>query len=764
VSLARLDQATMTPRLRAPLARLRTPLAPLAPALLLLAAASSARPAAAALPAYAAGQQLVAGRCVAGAANESQRFALSAPGADGLVTVTHAASGMCVEAWPGSDLGFGERLLLQACQPARSWQRWNASAVLGGASGTIRATTPISGCLGWNNYGNGLTEGNEVGPYACDEPPSPDEVFTFSAATGAIAIVAGAPDWCVTVENATAQAPTGAYFLDDKSPGALGATFDGVGVSAAGGVARLLFDYANPARAWILDALFLPAAQGGLSPHLLRIEIGGDAAILSGAEPAHQRFAGEPSQATARGTQVWLALQAQARNPAIKVLAVPHAWPGWLAGPGLKPASPFGAAARAAAYVADWVDAVTAAGLRVDYLGVYDNFWSATLTPAYVKALRAELDSRGGADAAVLIVCGDADAADAWACSAAAAADGDLRAAVAAFGEHAAPGVDVPTVAGAGRWVTSYTSGVANLRSAGDLAAAMGTAFATSFVTGFVSFAAVGASYNTLPGFRAGAVDAAQPWSGHWAIAPTWYVLAHSTQLSAPGMRQLKAGLGSGPLWRGGLYVTRVNEASRDFSVTITTLAAGGYAGGKEAPELVAFRLGGSLLTKARALGAAGVPLWTTCLGGAGANATLFAPSVLQLDGGAGDTLSLWVLPGCLYTISTLAGARPTAPPAGATPAVPTAFFGQRSDDFSGRAPGQPGAFFADVHGAFEVVDDAAAGRGLQQRAAAPRPLSTQPHEALTDLRPHTVLGDATWRDADATVRFVSMEGRARAR
>ena len=716
---------------------------------------------AAAAPAYVAGLQLVAGRCAGGVpANGTQRFELSATGADGLVYISHPESGLCVEAWPGSDLGFGERLLLQSCQPARAWQRWNASALLAGANGTLRASTPIVGCLGFNNYGNSLTEGNTVAPYTCTEPPSADEYFSFSAASGALGIVQGAPDWCVTVESgATAAAPAGAYVLNDEAVGALGATFEGVGLSAAGGASRLLFDYDPVPRGLILDALFLPAAQGGLGPHILRIEIGGDAAILSGAEPAHQRSADEPSQAAARGTQVWLALQAQQRNAALKMLAVPHAWPGWLAGPGMKPASPFGAAPRAAAYVADWLAAVAAAGLRVDFVGVYDNFWSPTLVPSYVKALRAELDSRGDALAATRIVCGDADAANLWACSAAAAADPDLRAAVAAFGEHTAPGADVPAVAGAGRWVTGYSSGTANLRSASDLAAALGSAFATAGASAFLSFAAVSASYNTLPGFHAGAVDASQPWSGWWSIAPTWYVLAHSTQLSAPGMRQLKPGVGSGALWRGGSYVTRVSETgSRDFSVTISTTAAGGYSGGKEAPELAAFKLGGALLKKAQALGAAGVPLWTTCFGSSGANASFFAPAAapLQLGGANADTLSLWVLPGCLYTVSTLPGRAPAPPPtgAGAAPAVPTAFFGQRADDFSGRAPGQPGAFFADVHGAFEVVDDAAGGRGLQQRALAPRPLSTSPHEALTDLRPHTVLGDATWRDADASVRF----------
>jgi len=189
------------------------------------------------------------------------------------------------------------------------------------------------------------------------------------------------------------------------------------------------------------------------------------------------------------------------------------------------------------------------------------------------------------------------------------------------------------------------------------------------------------------------------------------------------------------------------------FSTVISTTGAGGYTA-STVPELASFRLGGSLLSSAKATGGS-LSVFSTCFGALGTNASFFVPSTLPLEGPNSDTVSLWLLPNCVVTLTTLpfgAGA-PLQPPS-STPAVPTAFFGQRSDDFSKRSAGQPGEFWADVHGSFAVVDDAAAGRGLQQVAQAPRPLSPTALIALSALRPHSVLGDATWRDVDASVKF----------
>jgi hypothetical protein len=65
-----------------------------------------------------------------------------------------------------------------------------------------------------------------------------------------------------------------------------GRTFDGVGaLSGGGGTSRLLYDYAEPQRTEILDALFDPGH--GSSPQILKVEIGGDGQSTEATEASH---------------------------------------------------------------------------------------------------------------------------------------------------------------------------------------------------------------------------------------------------------------------------------------------------------------------------------------------------------------------------------------------------------------------------------------------------------------------------------------------
>ena len=53
----------------------------------------------------------------------------------------------------------------------------------------------------------------------------------------------------------------------------LGQTFDGIGaLSGGGGTSRLLYDYPEPQRTEVLDALFTPSAGGALQ--ILKVELG----------------------------------------------------------------------------------------------------------------------------------------------------------------------------------------------------------------------------------------------------------------------------------------------------------------------------------------------------------------------------------------------------------------------------------------------------------------------------------------------------------
>ena len=103
--------------------------------------------------------------------------------------------------------------------------------------------------------------------------------------------------------------------------------FDGVGaISGGGGNSRLLIDYPEPQRSQILDYLFKPGY--GASMQILKVEIGGDTNSTSGAEPSHEHTRGSVN--CDRGYEWWLAEQAKARNPNIKLYGLAWGAPGWI--------------------------------------------------------------------------------------------------------------------------------------------------------------------------------------------------------------------------------------------------------------------------------------------------------------------------------------------------------------------------------------------------------------------------------------------------
>jgi hypothetical protein len=91
--------------------------------------------------------------------------------------------------------------------------------------------------------------------------------------------------------------------------------FDGHGGLSAGGSTRLLLEYPEPQRSEILDYLF--KQNFGSSLAVLKLEIGGDTQSTDGTEPSHMHFRGDLG--CNRGYEGWLAKEAKARNPGIKI-------------------------------------------------------------------------------------------------------------------------------------------------------------------------------------------------------------------------------------------------------------------------------------------------------------------------------------------------------------------------------------------------------------------------------------------------------------
>ena len=137
-------------------------------------------------------------------------------------------------------------------------------------------------------------------------------------------------------------------------------TFTGHGGLSAGASSRLLWDYPTQQRADILDMLFTP--QHGMSLHILKTEIGGDAQSTDGTEPSHEHARGDLS--CTRGYERFLIKEAKARNPAIKIYGLSWGAPGWIN----NGSSFFGP--EMTAYQAQWVRCIKEDGFDVDYIGV----------------------------------------------------------------------------------------------------------------------------------------------------------------------------------------------------------------------------------------------------------------------------------------------------------------------------------------------------------------------------------------------------------
>lgn len=124
-----------------------------------------------------------------------------------------------------------------------------------------------------------------------------------------------------------AQAATATSITVDGS--GTGRTFDGVGaISGGGGNTRLLIDYPEPQRSQILDYLFKPGY--GASLQSLKTEIGGDTNTTDGAEASHEHTQGVVD--CDQGYEWWVAKQAKARNPDIRLYGLAWGAPGWVGG------------------------------------------------------------------------------------------------------------------------------------------------------------------------------------------------------------------------------------------------------------------------------------------------------------------------------------------------------------------------------------------------------------------------------------------------
>ena len=152
---------------------------------------------------------------------------------------------------------------------------------------------------------------------------------------------------------------------------------------------------------------------------ILKVEIGGDTNSTSGAEPSHEHTRGSVN--CNRGYEWWLAEQAKARNPNIKLYGLAWGAPGWIGNGNFWSTDMIN-------YLLDWLGCATSHGLTVDYLGGWNEKGH---NDTWYENLRSALNSHGYSN--VKIVASDEFG---WGAADDAVRDPAFASAVAVFGSH----------------------------------------------------------------------------------------------------------------------------------------------------------------------------------------------------------------------------------------------------------------------------------------------------------------------------------------
>jgi hypothetical protein len=525
----------------------------------------------------------------------------------------------------------------------------------------------------------------------------------------------------------------------------LGPAFQGIGaISGGGGNSRLLIDYPTGERAQILDYLFSP--HYGASLQMLKLEIGGGGFSSDGSEPSVEPVKGQLD--CGAGYEFWLARQAIARNPAIKLYGLQWSAPGWVSdGHG-------GLWSRAdVGYVVDWLRCARENGLTISYVGGWnEHYQGTTVQQAWFVDLRAALDAAGFAG--TQIVAADATPQTprkhgrvgyspmlAWQTVADdVAGDPSFGRAVSVLGVHDVCGLPttgylctVPLWARnmAARmdkplWeselgATPATGTNAALPGPGSLARALNNAYDQDGITGILVWPLIDAMPPDLPHENRGLVQADHPWDGNYSVTSLTWVIAQTTQFTAPGWRY--AAGANGGLPAGGSYDTYVAPDRSAWSMVAQTSVA-------RAAQQVTIHVAGGLPAQV-------VHVWSTNVRGPGQFVN--RGDIISRHG----TFTAILRPGYVYTFTTTTGQSraggqpPSVPEDGPMPVQYTA-----TPDGAGMAN-----MLAPMDGSFAYVN------GVLTQTAAGEPVEWQyigPSPA-----PYAVVGENTWRDYTVSARVI---------
>jgi O-glycosyl hydrolase len=486
-----------------------------------------------------------------------------------------------------------------------------------------------------------------------------------------------------------------------------GRTFDGVGaISGGGGNSRLLIDYPEPQRGQILDYLFKPGY--GASLQILKAEIGGDTNSTSGAEPSHQHTRTDLN--CNRGYEWWLMEQAKARNPGLKLYGLAWGAPGWIGNGNFWSTDMVN-------YLVSWLGCAKQHGLSIDYLGGWNE---RGYNVSWYEQLRSALNSNGYSG--VTIVGADSD----WTIANDVDSNPAFAASVGVIGTHYPCGYrssqsscGVPAAAlssGKQLWASENGSDDYN-GGAQAMARGINRGYIDGKMTAYLNWPVVASITPNLPYPTMGLALASQPWSGSYSIGKNAWVMAQTSQFTAPGWKYLDASSGYiGGNRANGSYVSLKSTNNSDYSTVIETMDAG-------SAQTLNFNVSGGLSTGA-------VHVWSTNVNSSNPADYFVHSADITPSGGS---FSVTVQPGRVYTLTTTTGqgkGTATGPGQGSL-GLPY------SDSFDSYAAGTEAKYLMDWQGAFETT---ACGGTCVRQMSPQKPITW---DALSD--PHALLGDVGW-------------------
>ncbi|MFI7330343.1 ricin-type beta-trefoil lectin domain protein [Micromonospora aurantiaca (nom. illeg.)] len=541
--------------------------------------------------------------------------------------------------------------------------------------------------------------------------PRPVRSGPSRLAAPALALALAATGGGLTLAATPAQAAT-SITVNGASGGQ---TFDGVGaVSGGGGNSRLLIDYPEPQRGQILDYLFKPGHGAALQ--ILKVEMGGDTNSTSGSEPSHEHVRGDLN--CNRGYQWWIMEQAKARNPAIKLAALPWGAPGWIGNGNFMSQDMIN-------YFVDWLGCARQHNLTMDYITAAQN--EKRTDANWTISLRQALNSNGYGN--VKIIYGD-DYPGSWGPANAVAGNSTLRNSIDVLSGHYPCGylsaqttcTVSSTATSTGKTLWNSEGGSQDYNDgAKPLARGINRGYIDGRMVAYLNWDLIAAITPNLPWSTVGLILANQPWSGWYSVGKNTWALAHTTQFTAPGWRYLDSSSGYlGGNRNNGSYVSLRSPTGGDYSTVIETMDA------TSAQQLTVNVTGG--------LSTGQVHVWSTNLNSTNPNDFFVRGADITPSGGS---FSLTVQPGHLYTVTTTTGqGKGTA----TSPAQGSLGLPYR-DDFDGYAAGRIPKYLQDMQGAFETVGCGGGRAGMclrQMSAQAPITWKT-----LAD--PATYGGNLSW-------------------